>query len=155
MEMNALINRGFQQDLRQHSAANALEALAALPMPAHRNSAMPKLVRTAKEESEDPGARNWMIEEGGNLHTGHSTRLTLESASLSAPSLRHRGRGLVIQLRGSCYRARFSHLRRQEAIRACSSLKLKKYTCRILSHPTVQIRQEAAYVDASTAGQEN
>ncbi len=147
-QMAALINRGFAK----HPASRVMKASAVLPMPAHRKAAPAKLIKTAatkivepsEEESAISDSREWIVEVGGNYHTQAAVRRVLHSARLSAPSpLRHSGRPLVVRLRGSRYRARFSRLGHEEALRACSALKLKKYTCRIFSHPQPQIEDAA------------
>jgi D-alanyl-D-alanine carboxypeptidase len=143
-QMAALINRGF----KNHPAGRILKASAVLPVPSHRKTAPAKLVKTVEtkiveppeEETAISDSREWIVEVGGNYHTQSAVRRVLHSARLSAPSpLRHSGRPLVVRLRGSRYRARFSRLERDEAIRACSALKSKKYTCRFFSHPLPRV----------------
>jgi D-alanyl-D-alanine carboxypeptidase len=148
VQMSALINRGFGT----HFAGGDLTARAKLPVPIHRSGATPRLVRASAEPAEAaiPDSRTWIVEVGSNLHTQHSVRRVLHSARISAPAPLRHGRGLVVHLRGSRYRARFSGLSRAQAIRACSALRLKKFSCRILTHSLPQTLDTAS-VAAPTA----
>lgn len=134
VQMASLINKGFGHGFARHSAAQALATLT-LPFPVLGTSAKPKRVSTGGHASADDGAGNdgaWVIEVGGNFSTQHSVRRILKSARLSAPTLRHNGHGIVVALRGRRYRARFSQLEGSEAMAACTALKQKKYSCRIV-----------------------
>jgi D-alanyl-D-alanine carboxypeptidase len=125
VQMAALMDRGFGHGIAHHSAAEALATLT-LPNPLLGKLAKPERVSTSA------GGGSWVIEIGGNFSTQSSVRRVLKSARLSAPSLRHNGHGIVVALRGRRYRARFSHLEGTEAMAACTALKRKKYSCRIV-----------------------
>ncbi len=140
LQMIGLINHGFQLQPALREIARAT------PPPAPVRHAAAKLVSASTDDSVVPSPSDWVIEVGGNIHTSHSVRRILHSARLTAPSL-HGGHALVVRLRRHGYRARFSDLRREQAMRACSTLGRRGFTCRILTHqppPTQDIASAAA-----------
>lgn len=145
VEMVSLLNRGFRDVA--HAPQEIARATPPQPRPqahpeahpaphptsdtAHRRVVKVALVRKAAEAARHE-TRDAVIEIGGNLHSSHEVRHILHSARLSAPTLRHHGRALVVRLRGRRYRARFEDLSASAAFQSCSALRHKGYTCTIL-----------------------
>lgn len=148
LQMIGLINHGFKLS----PAARVEEASSeAPPVPVHGARAVERRVSTVDDDAV-PSDPDWIIEIGGSVHTQHAVRRILHSARLTAPSPLHHGRGLVVRLRHRRYRARFSQLSRAEALRACSALRHRDFTCRILT-PIPPPTQDIASAAGLTAGQ--
>lgn len=137
-QMIALINRGF----RMRSPQPLLSAR--VTVPAHTRRARPELAAATAQEPPLSGSRNWVIQLGGNFHSASAVRRVLGSARRTAPASLREGRSLVVLLRGGRYRARFSRLDREQALQACSALRQRKFSCRILAHPEPSTRDLAS-----------
>lgn len=135
LQMVSLLNQGFRTFQRpaQLLAKDAAPAppVKPQPQPAPRRVVKVALARKAAEAARS-GPRDAVIEIGGGFRSSLQVRRILHSARLSAPTLRHHGRALVVRLRGRSYRARFADLSPAAAFQACSALRHKQYTCTIL-----------------------
>lgn len=133
---------------RVHAAPNRVHAE---PDPVHGAA---RLVETSEKPVVVAGRRNAVIRVGGNFRTQRSVRRVLRGARHSAGlALRH-GRSLVVRLRARRYQARFSGLSGDQAADACSALRRKKFTCRILTPLVPSDREVATAAEAVTAQSE-
>lgn len=147
LEMVALLNRGFrsfhrptqllarnnppappQADPRPDPPASHHVSRPARPI--HR-SVRPRIEATAVETS-PAVSHHRVIQVGMEFRSSRDVRRILHSAKLSAPSLRHQGRAIVVRLRNRHYLARFADLTQQAAFQACTALRHKRYTCTVL-----------------------
>lgn len=145
LQMVAMLNRGFHS----FTVPNKLLASAHIPprptarasvphaeVPARAADPAPRrrLVKVAlvRKVVPQPAIRDRVIQIGGGFNTSWQVRRILHSARLSAPSLRHQGRPIVVLLRDRHYLARFANLSGEAAFQACSALRRKRYTCTIL-----------------------
>ncbi|MGC8549446.1 MAG: D-alanyl-D-alanine carboxypeptidase family protein [Acidobacteriaceae bacterium] len=151
MEMVALLNRGFRtfQPPTQLLARNNPPAPPQADPQIHphpystavHRTVKPRIVKprieAAAVESAPAGSHHRIIQVGAEYRSSLDVRRILHSAKLSAPSLRHQGRAIVVRLRNRHYLARFADLTQQAAFQACTALRHKRYTCTVLDlYPT-------------------
>ena len=140
LQMIALLKRGF-------AAPPPSTELVARARPERerpeRKPTTAQLVSAAAEVPDPDESSDWTIQIGAGFHSEHGARRILKSARLTFSLLR-RNHELIVKLRRSVYRARFSHLNHATALRACYALEKKSYTCRILRHAPTQTNDIAS-----------
>jgi D-alanyl-D-alanine carboxypeptidase len=145
MEMVALLNRGFQSfhQPTQLLARNTTPPSPQIhPHPEHRILPRPALRAVVAPAPSLRGDR--VIQVGFQFLSPLDVRRILQSARLSAPSLRNQGRPIVVLLSNRHYLARFADLTQQAAFQACTDLRRKHYTCTILNPYPVRQQYVAA-----------
>lgn len=149
-QMIALMNSGFAT----HSTRRMLEARAsAPPASVHRVHPAAELVSTDDGDPVLPEQSDWVIQIGGRFRSEYSVRRVLHSARISLPHSLREGRPLVVRLRGRRYRARFSGLSHEEALRVCSALDRRGFMCRLLMHTPARIQDVASADTVSSVAQ--
>ncbi len=137
MEMISLLNRGFRtfQQPTQLLARNKPPSSPqtdsnSYPHPVQR-IVKPRIEATAVESVPQTGQLR-VIQVGYQFPTAYDVRRILQSARLSAPTLRRQGRPIVVLLSNRHYLARFADLSSAAAFQACTALRQRRYTCTIL-----------------------
>uniref|UniRef100_A0A7V4XUZ7 D-alanyl-D-alanine carboxypeptidase n=1 Tax=Acidobacterium capsulatum TaxID=33075 RepID=A0A7V4XUZ7_9BACT len=143
LQMIALLNRGFRSPLLTAHVTSH-------PRLVHHRPAR-KVLASLPENPNQTGDNTWVIQVGGGFRSAYQVRRVLHSARLSAPSLMHHGHAIVVLLRGRQYRARFAHLSRISAFEACSALRSRRFTCRILSHAPERPQYMASTAEGAPA----